>query len=84
MSNIRTRQTRVINDNGIGMIGAENDRVKDIRIYEENGTIQVWVEIEQQTALQYLSPDQAMQFSVVLERLAQIALRKSADIYPKY
>lgn len=75
---------RVINDIGIGFKGDEKDLIRDIRIYEESGSVQFWVEVKDRRsentmeALQYLSAQQAMDFANALKRCAIRALENSA------
>jgi hypothetical protein len=70
---------RFINDTGLGLLGAEKDKIKDLRVYEENGSVQLWVETADMEYLQYLSAQEAMSFALAFERLAVIALKKQAE-----
>jgi len=84
-----TKRTRPINDCGIGYAGIENEKMRDIRIYHENGRVQIWVEVAGYNtftsdlppyeALQYLNPIEAMAFSKALARCAIEALKDSAE-----
>lgn len=77
------KRTRLINDRGIGYKGIGTERIRDIRIFDEGNSVQVWVEIaplnssETYEALQYLSPQEAMAFAKALERCAIQALKES-------
>lgn len=74
---------RVINDIGIGFRGGKEDWIQDIRIYEESGSVQFWVEVKDRRsentmeALQYLSAQQAMAFANALKRCAIRAMENS-------
>jgi len=78
------RTTRVLNEIGIGLAAANSTEfVRDIRVYEEGGSVQIWFEIElprtgNREFLQYLTPTQAMAFAKAFERCAIEALKKSA------
>ena len=72
------------NETGVGMRGAEGDRMTNVVFYEENGSVILRVELNvshvvQTEALQYLTASQAMAFSVALRRLAVITLEKEAE-----
>jgi hypothetical protein len=80
-----SKRTRVVNDIGIGFAGFVNELVKDIRVYPEGGSVQVWVEVAERgssgkthEAMQYLSPEEAMAFSKALRRCAIQALEERA------
>lgn len=80
-------RTRTVNDIGIGYKGINDERMEDIRIYPDGtGTVQLWVEINingrhlSVEAMQYLTPQEAMDFSCALERCAIQALRDSATL----
>ena len=70
---------RFVNDTGLGLLGAEKEKVKDLRVYEENGSIQIWIETADIEVMQYLTPQEAMTFALAFERLAMIALKKRAE-----
>lgn len=55
-------RTRRINDHGIGLAGAEGEKLRDLRIDEEGEMVQIWVEVPPgcTEALQYLSPEEAI------------------------
>lgn len=72
-------RTRRINDIGLGLAGADNEKLKDLRVYVENGGVQVWSEHKDGSeALQYLSPVEAMAFAKAFERCAIQALKETA------
>ena len=77
-----TNGTRAINDDGIGFFGVGNERMKDIRVYAENGCVMVWAEIHSwgdvREACQYLNPVEAMAFAKAFERCAIQALKDIA------
>lgn len=70
---------RQINDSGIGLWGFEGEKLRDIRVYAENGSVQLWVEVGQgdsiEEAMQYLTPSEAMAFAKAFERCAVQALK---------
>ena len=70
---------RFVNDTGLGLLGTEKEKVKDLRVYEENGSIQIWIETADIEVMQYLTPQEAMTFALAFERLATIALKKRAE-----
>jgi hypothetical protein len=78
-------KTRRINANGIGLAGDDGNRLRDIYIYDECGTVMLQVEVmgrkpdEQHGALQYLTAYQAMEFAKAFERCAIAALKYSAE-----
>ena len=73
------KQLRVLNDTGISLLGEPADKIQDIRVYPENGSIQMWVLLSDGTeVLQYLSAKEAMAFAVVFERLAIETFRQEA------
>lgn len=75
------RRTRNINNVGIAMAGLANEKLEDIMIYPESGMVQLWVKISTQRGreevLQYLTAEQAMQFSKAFERCAIAALKET-------
>lgn len=74
-----TGRTRIVNDIGLGLAGADNEKLKDLRVYVENGGVQVWSEHRDGSeALQYLSPVEAMAFAKAFERCAIQALKETA------
>jgi hypothetical protein len=84
------KRTRVVNGLGIGYAGLEGERVRDIRIYNEGGAVQFWVEVAgfglmnneaeiAYEAMQYLTPEEAMAVAKALERCAIQALRETAE-----
>jgi hypothetical protein len=73
--------TRTINEIGCGLFGVGTERMKDFRVYEEGGAVQVWVDHEEggvTNLLQYLTPIEAMAFAKAFERCAIAALKNSA------
>jgi hypothetical protein len=78
---------RRVNDTGIGVAGRPGEHLRDIRFYQDGGSIQLWVEVrapkdsasETVEVLQYLSPPEAMAISKTLERLAIQAFKDSAE-----
>lgn len=75
------KRTRAVNDIGLGMAGIGNERLRDFRVYEESGSVQVWVEVAASPPaelLQYLTPEEAMAFSKAFERCAIAALKNRA------
>ena len=75
-----SKRLRVVNDIGCGLSGAPGNFIKDFRVYEESGSVQVWFETEQREYLQYLSASEAMAFAAAFERCAIAALRSCAAI----
>ena len=80
------KRTRRINDIGIGMAGIGDELVKDIRVFPENGNVQVWIELFDRSwngtiheAMQYLSPEEAMRFSMAFARCAIQALKEMSE-----
>lgn len=68
------------NETGLAMYGAPSDKVKSIKVFEENGSVQLWVEFSSgQEAFQYLSADEAAALSLVLERLSVRCLKAKAN-----
>lgn len=81
------RLTRPINEIGLGIAGLAGEHLRDFRIYEENGSVQIWVAVARRRgdtslgdieALQYLTPDQAMAFAKAFERCAIQALKNAS------
>lgn len=73
------RRTRILNDIGLGLAGAENEKLKDLRVYVESGSVQVWSEHKDGSeAMQYLTPIEAMAFAKAFERCAIAALKETA------
>jgi hypothetical protein len=74
-------KTRVVNEIGLGLQGDEGERMKGIRVFESEGAVEVWVEVEaageSREVLQYLSPIEAMKFSQAFERCAIAALKNT-------
>ncbi len=81
-----SERTRVINDIGLGFRGVDGELVRDIRVYPESGSVQIWMEVCERgcnptspgrthEAMQYLSPEEAMAFAKAFERCAIQALR---------
>lgn len=82
---VTTKRTRQINDRGIGYAGIDKELIRDIKIYDEGGRVQVWVEMmlrgssgETMEAMQYLTAEEAMAFAKALERCAIQALKEVA------
>lgn len=79
-----TKRTRDINDRGIGFAGIDKELIRDIRVYDEGGRVQVWVEVmigkenETREAMQYMTAEEAMAFAKAFERCAIQALRDAA------
>ena len=70
-------RTRVVNDIGLGMTGFGDERMADIRVYHEDGRVQVWVETDGSgitEVMQYLTADEAMAFSRAFRRCAIAAM----------
>ena len=53
--------------------------VQDIRVVEENGSVQLWFETKDLEVFQYLTAQEAMTFALAFERLAIIALKKQSE-----
>lgn len=79
------RTLRVINSTGVSLLGDKEDRIKDLRVYLESGTVQFWVELaDGQQYLQYMTALEAMTFAQTFDRLAVEALREEGRyIAPK-
>jgi hypothetical protein len=80
------KRTRVINDIGIGFVGVGNERMHDIRVYAEGGSVLIWAEVEGSwvldgtaEGLQYLTPSEAMAFSRAFRRCAIAALEAAGE-----
>lgn len=85
------RKTYPVNETGLGISGLPNERMREFRIIEESGSVQIWVEVElpfkrspidpsevrSMDFLQYLTPKQAMEFAKAFERCAVQALKHS-------
>ena len=75
---------RRVNDIGLGMAGISPERLMDLRIYAESGTVIVGVVVGEHAesspfeAIQYLTPQEAMAFAKAFERCAIAALKDSA------
>lgn len=70
---------RPVNTTGLGIKGEERDKIQDIRVFHENGSVQLWVELHgAEEYLQYLSPEEAMILAKALDRLAIEAFRERA------
>lgn len=71
--------TRVVNDIGCGLLApGAADHVRDLRVFEESGSVQVWVETDGggiNEIFQYLTPVEAMAFAKAFERCAIVALK---------
>jgi hypothetical protein len=71
--------TRVVNDIGCGLLApGAADHVRGLRVFEEGGSVQVWVETDSagiNDVLQYLTPAEAMVFAKAFERCAIAALK---------
>lgn len=73
------KRTRIVNDIGLGLAGADNEKLKDLRVYVEAGRVQVWSEHKDGSeAMQYLTPVEAMAFAKAFERCAIAALKDEA------
>lgn len=69
-------RTRKINDHGIGLASQDaRKKIKDIRVYDENGSVQIWFELADGEYLQYLTPDEAREFGKAFEQCARAAIR---------
>jgi hypothetical protein len=67
---------RTINDTGLALTAHPGSKIKELRVYCENGSVQFWVELRDGTeVMQYLEPSEAMGLSKALDRLAIEALR---------
>jgi hypothetical protein len=82
-----TGRTRRVNDIGAGKAGVGNERMRDFRVYVEDGLVRVWVEVADFASrgdtsvevMQYLTADEAMFFAKAFERCAIEALRQGAE-----
>lgn len=82
-----TGRVRRVNEIGAGFKGIDNERMKDLRIYEESGSVQIWVEVADFQSrggntievMQYLTPSEAMAFARAFERCEIEALKKGAE-----
>lgn len=74
-----TTRLRFVNETGLGLKGAENEKVQDIRVIEEHGSVQLWFETRDIEVFQYLTPQEAMTFALAFERLAVLALKKQSE-----
>jgi hypothetical protein len=76
------KRTREVNEIGIGMAGLAGDRIKDICVFVEGGSVVLWVEIDDRSGIsefiQYFDPASAMAFSKAFERCAVAALKQSS------
>lgn len=71
---------QTINDTGICMTGAPDEKLRRIRAFVESNSVQFWVELHDGTEVfQYLSPTDAMALSKALDRLAVESLRAGAE-----
>lgn len=68
-------RTRAINGTGIGFLGRGNEKMKDIRVYHESGSVQLWVDFLDTSVMQYLSPEEAKAFAKAFKRCAVEAAR---------
>jgi hypothetical protein len=74
-------RVRTVNDIGAGLAGGANERLVDIRVYEESGSVRVEVETDASginEVMQYLSPIEAMKFAQAFKRCAIAALEHTA------
>lgn len=85
MTTETTKRTRQINERGIGYAGIDKELIRDIRVYDEGGSVQIWIEMmargssgETMEALQYFTAEEAMAFAKAFERCAIQALKESA------
>ena len=51
--------------------------VKEVRVYDENGSVQLWFTLAARDFLVYLTPAEAISFSKAFERCAIAALKES-------
>ena len=80
------KRTYVCNEIGVAWHNdADRVRIKDIKVYQENGTVLVWIGIDLHggvlgidEVLAYLTPEEAMTFSKAFERCAIAALKESS------
>lgn len=73
------REVRTVNKIGLGLFGRPGEKMEDLMVYEENGSVHIWLTFEKgKQIMQYLSPDEAMRFSQALDRCAIAALRNLA------
>ena len=70
---MRRRETRQINDVGIGLKGLPGERMRDILVYPENGSVLVRVETGGRELLQYLTPEQAAEFALAFLQSGLVA-----------
>lgn len=49
--------------------------MKDIRVYHESGSVQLWVDFLDTSVMQYLSPEEAKAFAKAFKRCAVEAAR---------
>lgn len=73
-----TDRIRTLNDIGIGFSGVGKERLRDLRVYEEGGLVQVWFEARGTETLLYMQPEEAMSFAKAFERCAIQALKNGA------
>ena len=80
-------RTRRVNEIGAGKVGVANERMRDFRVYVENGSVQIWVEVSDYPSrggdsievMQYLTAEEAMFFAKAFERCAIEALKNGAE-----
>jgi hypothetical protein len=76
-----SKAVRVINTIGAAMEGDAGDKVREIRVFAEGGSVQLWVELSSgEEVMQYLDPGSAMAFANAFDRCAMAALRESTKL----
>lgn len=76
-----SKAVRLVNGIGLGMFGDKDDRIRDIRVYAEGASVQLWIEPKEgRDYMQYLDPASAMAFAHAFERCAIAALRASTRL----
>lgn len=81
MTNTRLQPINII---GLILTAAPGEKIQAIRVYEEGGSVQFWVqaawgEKDSTEVMQYLTPQEAMSFAKAFERCAIEALKNSAE-----
>lgn len=69
-----------VNDIGLKLVGAENERLQSFGVWMDGGSLQVWVSVcgSDIEVMQYLTPGEAMAFAKAFERCAIAALKEQA------
>lgn len=78
-----SNRVHVLSGIGAHMPGIEKEKMKDISVLVESGSVHVWVKIQERDdvvveALQYLTAEEAMSFAKAFERCAIQALKDRA------